>query len=87
MLFADGIRTDDVTVSLGDQEEKGISLESHIVLEPIMKLIDGRWYGASHDISTSYNEDFSKVYLKNRTGCATPLQLKIRLIKVDKNKR
>ena len=87
MLIADGIRTDDVEISLGDQEEKAISLKSNIVLEPIMKFVDGFWMGANHDISLKYNEDFSKVYLKNYTGCATPLKLKVRLVKVDKNNK
>ena len=85
-MSGDGIRTDDVEIMLGDQQEKGISLESHVVLEPIMKFVDGFWFGAMHDISMKYSEDFSRVFLKNLTGCATPLKLKVRLIKVDKKK-
>lgn len=78
----DAVRTDDLEIFLGDQEEKAISLKEHVVLEPIMKLVDGFWMGATHDISMKYSEDFKVLYLKNYTGCVTPLRLRVRLIKV-----
>lgn len=78
----DAVRTDNLKIFLGDQEEKAISLKEHVVLEPIMKLVDGFWMGATHDISMKYSEDFQILYLKNYTGCVTPLELRVRLIKV-----
>ena len=83
MLDKDDVRTDNLEISLGDQAEKVIGLKDHVVLEPIMKLVDGFWMGANHDVSMKYNEDFSKLYLKNYTGCATPLKLRVRLLKVS----
>jgi len=78
----DGVRTDNIEIFLGDQEEKVIALKGHVVLEPIMKLVEGFWMGATHDISMKYSEDFTKLYLKNFTGCVDPLELRVRLLKV-----
>jgi len=73
-----------IVINLGQGDVKSINVKDQLILDPVLKFIDGRWTSAIFDIEVTYNDDLTIARLENKSDCSGVMKIMLRTIHVSR---